>query len=64
MKRTLWIALAVGLGAIGTPADPVATCTLRWLAAVGFSPDGSLIVTASDNGLVHLWDVSEILTAP
>jgi len=52
MKRTLWIALAVGLGAIGAPADPVATCTLHWLSSADFSPAGGYLAVGTHYAVV------------
>ncbi|MDD5452680.1 MAG: WD40 repeat domain-containing protein [Candidatus Bipolaricaulis sp.] len=52
MKRTIWIALAVGSVALGAPADPVATCTLRWLSSAEFSPTGGYLAVGTHYAVV------------
>lgn len=52
MKRILWIAFAVGAVALGEPADPVATCTLRWLSAAEFSPAGGYLAVGTHDAVV------------
>lgn len=52
MNRNLWLVCAVGAMALGTPADPVATCTLRWLSAAEFSPAGGYLAVGTHYAVV------------